>query len=148
MFGQAADNTGPSQESPWTILQPLPTQAHAISNHTYRQIEIIGTAPGGIPAAIRNYALCNIARSGPRLIGCLTAGPCGFFEVLRVGPRPIDGAADPISEVDLKAPSQLPLRLGRIGNTTRDVLLMSPVVRCGINSFGARHLVDIRDLDR
>ncbi len=51
-FGQAADNTGPSQESPWTFLQPLPTQG--ISNHTYRVIEIIGTTPDGIDAATRN----------------------------------------------------------------------------------------------
>jgi hypothetical protein len=43
-FGQAADKTRPSQESPFTILQPLPTQGDAIGNHTCRVIEITGTA--------------------------------------------------------------------------------------------------------
>jgi len=46
-----------------------------------------------------------------------------------------------------RSPAQLPLRLGGIADTAREVLIAGPIMGCGINSFGLRHSVDFGNLD-
>jgi hypothetical protein len=40
-------------QRPWTILHPPIAERDVMTNHTYRVIEIVGTSPDGIDAAIR-----------------------------------------------------------------------------------------------
>ena len=82
-------------QRPWTILHPPIAERDAMTNHTYRVIEIVGTSPGGIDAAIRN-GLARAAETTRGLDwfevqsvrGHLEDGPVAHFQVtLKVGFR-------------------------------------------------------------
>jgi len=38
--------------------------------------------------------------------------------------------------------------VGRVGDAPGNIFVPGPIFRCGVNKFGGRHIVDIRDLDR
>jgi dodecin len=82
-------------QRPWTILHPPIAERDAMTNHTYRVIEIVGTSPDGIDAAIRN-GLARAAETTRGLDwfevqsvrGHLEDGPVAHFQVtLKVGFR-------------------------------------------------------------
>lgn len=82
-------------QRPWTILHPPIAERDAMTNHTYRVIEIVGTSPDGIDAAIRN-GLARAAQTTRGLDwfevqsvrGHLEDGPVAHFQVtLKVGFR-------------------------------------------------------------
>ena len=82
-------------QRPWTILHPPIAEREAMTNHTYRVIEIVGTSPDGIDAAIRN-GLTRAAETTRGLDwfevqsvrGHLEDGPVAHFQVtLKVGFR-------------------------------------------------------------
>jgi dodecin len=83
-------------ERPWTILHPPIAERDAMTNHTYRVIEIVGTSPDGIDAAIRN----GLARAAETTRGL------DWFEVQSVRGHLEDG---PVAhfQVTLKAGFQL-----------------------------------------
>jgi dodecin len=65
-----------------TILQQLPTEGDAMSNHTYRVIEIVGSSPDGVDAAIRS----GVARAAQTMRGL------DWFEVQSIRGHLADGA--------------------------------------------------------
>ncbi len=67
---------------PWIILHPPTAERDAMTNHTYRVIEIIGTSPDSIDAAIRN----GLARAAETTRGL------DWFEVQSVRGHLKDGA--------------------------------------------------------
>ena len=79
----------------WTILHPPIAERDAMTNHTYRVIEIVGTSPDSVDAAIRN-GLARAAETTRGLSwfevqsvrGHLEDGPVAHFQVtLKVGFR-------------------------------------------------------------
>jgi dodecin len=87
------------EQRPGTILHPPIAERDAMTNHTYRVIEIVGTSPDSVDAAIRN----GLARAAETtrgldwfevqsLRGHLEDGAVAHFQVtLKVGFR-LDGA--------------------------------------------------------
>ena len=69
-------------QRPWTILHPPITERDAMTNHTYRVIEIVGTSPDSVDAAIRN----GLARAAETTRGL------DWFEVQSVRGDLEDGA--------------------------------------------------------
>ena len=69
-------------QRPWTILQPPIEERDTMTNHTYRVIEIVGTSPDSIDAAIRN----GLARAAETTRGL------DWFEVQSVRGHLEDGA--------------------------------------------------------
>jgi flavin-binding protein dodecin len=69
-------------QRPWTILHPPIAERDAMTNHTYRVIEIVGTSPDSVDAAIRN----GLARAAETTRGL------DWFEVQSVRGHLEDGA--------------------------------------------------------
>jgi flavin-binding protein dodecin len=66
----------------WLLFTRRPEKGEAMSNHTYRVIEIVGTSPDGVDAAIRS----GLARAAETMRGL------DWFEVESVRGHLVDGA--------------------------------------------------------
>src|SRR5271163_3250543 len=74
--------TSPPRGGPRTILHPQTRERDAMSNHTYRVIEIVGSSPDGVDAAIRS----GLARAAQTMRGL------DWFEVQSIRGHLADGA--------------------------------------------------------